>query len=61
MNRWREIETSESEAMLWNEDQLPRVKKETKPALRGKWESVYSAKHTDNVPKETHVVSVMTL
>ena len=34
-----EIEISESEMMLWNEDQLPRVKKETKPTLRGKWES----------------------
>ena len=27
----------------------------------GKWESVFSGKHTDNVPKETLVVSVMTL
>ena len=47
--------------MLWNEDQLQRVKKETKPTLKGKWESVFSGKHMDNVPKETHVVSVMTL
>ena len=46
--------------MLWNEDQLPRVKKETKPTLRGKWESVFSRRHKDNVPKETLVVSVMT-
>ena len=46
--------------MLWNEDQLPRVKKETKPTLRGKWESVFSGKHMANVPQETHVVSVMT-
>ena len=30
------------------------------PALRGEWESVFSGRHTDNVPKETHVVSVMT-
>ena len=27
----------------------------------GKWESVFSGKHTDNVPKETLVVSLMTL
>ena len=46
--------------MLWNEDQLPRVKQETKPTLRRKWESVFSRTHMDNVPKETHVVSVMT-
>ena len=51
---------SESAAMLWNEDQLPRVKKERKLALRAKWESVFSGRHMDNVPKETHVVSVMT-
>ena len=36
-------------------------KKETKPLLRGKLERVFSEKHTDNVPKETHVVSLMTL
>ena len=47
--------------MLWNGDLLPRVTKETKPALRGKWESVSSGRHMDNVPKETHAVSVMTL
>ena len=35
--------------------------KEEKPALRGKWESAFSGKYMDNVPKETHVVSVMTL
>ena len=45
--------------MLWNEDQLPRIKKETKPALRGKWESVFSGSHMGNVPMETDVVSVM--
>ena len=45
--------------MLWQGDQSPRVKKETKPKLRGKWESVFSGK--DNVPKEIPVVSVMTL
>ena len=28
---------------------------------RGKWESVFSGKHTDNVPQETHAVSVITL
>ena len=47
--------------MLWNEDQLSRVKKETKLALRGKWESVFSGRHVDNIPKETHVVLVMTI
>ena len=46
--------------MLWNEDQLPRVKKERRPTLRGQWESVISGKHMDNAPKETHVVSVIT-
>ena len=46
--------------MLWNEDQSPRVKKERKPTLRGKWESVFSGRHMNNVPQETHVVSVMT-
>ena len=45
--------------MLWNEDQSPRVKSERKPTLREKWESVYNGSHTDNVSKETHVVSVM--
>ena len=46
--------------MFWNEDQSPRVKKERKPTLRGKWESVFSGSHMDNVSKETHAVSVMT-
>ena len=46
--------------MLWKEDQSPRVKKERKPTLRGKWEGVFNGKHMDNVPKETHVVSAMT-
>ena len=45
---------------LWNEDQLPRVQKETKPTFRGKWEGVSNGKHMDNVPKETHSGSVMT-
>ena len=40
--------------------QLPRVEKETKHASKGKWESVFSGKHTDNVPVETQKVSVMT-
>ena len=35
-------------------------KKERKHALRRKWESVFSGKHKDNVPKEIPVVSVMT-
>ena len=42
--------------MLWREDQLPRVKRGTKPPLRGKWESVDSGKHKDNGLKETHVL-----
>ena len=28
--------------------------------MKGKWESVFSGEHIGNVPKETHVVSVMT-
>ena len=44
--------------MLWKGYQSPRVKR--KPALRRKKECVFSGKHMDNVPKETHVVSVMT-
>ena len=31
--------------MLWNGVQSPRVKKETKPMLKGKWKSVFSGKH----------------
>ena len=46
--------------MLWKEDSSPRVKKERKLTLRGKWVSVFSGRHMDCVPKETHVVSVMT-
>ena len=46
--------------MLWKGDQSPRVKKERKPTLRGKWESAFTGRHMDNVPKETHVVSVIT-
>ena len=33
-----ELETSESGAKLWREEQSPRVRKERKPSLRGKWE-----------------------
>ena len=46
--------------MLWKGDQSPRVNKGTKLTLKGKWESVFSGEHIGNVPKETHVVSVMT-
>ena len=46
--------------MLWKRDSSPRVKKGRKLMLRGKWESVFSGRHKDHVPKETHVVSVMT-
>ena len=35
-------------------------KKERTPIVRGRWGSVFSGGHTDNVPKETHVVSVVT-
>ena len=35
-------------------------KRERKHTLRGKCESVFSGRHMDNVPQETHVVSVMT-
>ena len=35
-----------------------RVKKGRQPTLRGQWESVFSGRHMDNVPKETPVVSV---
>ena len=45
--------------MLWKGDQSPRVKRK-ESLLRRKWESVFSERHMDNVPKETHVVSVMT-
>ena len=47
--------------MLWKGNQSPRVNKETKPMLRGKWESGFSDRHKDNVPKKTPVVSVMIL
>ena len=46
--------------MLWKGDQSPRVKQERKLTLRGKWERVFSGRHVDNVPEETHAVSVMT-
>ena len=42
------------------EDQSPRIKKERKPTLRGKWESVFSGRHMGNVSEETHAASVMT-
>ena len=42
------------------QDQSPRVKKERKPTLSGKWESVFSGRHMDNVSEETHVVPDMT-
>ena len=54
---WWEIGTSESGAMLGNEDQSPRVKKGKRVCVGrkvGEW------KHMDNVPKEIHVVSVIT-
>ena len=45
--------------MLWNEDQLPGAKKGNKACVERK-ESVFSGKRMDNVPKASHVVSVMT-
>ena len=42
------------------EEQSQRVKKQRKPTLRGKWWSVFSGRHMDNVRKETHVALVMT-
>ena len=45
---------------MWKEEQSRRVRKERKPTLRGKWESVFSGRPMDNVQKETHAVSVMT-
>ena len=56
---WWELETSESGTRLWKGDQTPWVKKERKPTLRGKWESVSSGRHMDSDREETHVVSVM--
>ena len=41
-------------------EQSQRVKKERKPPWRAKCKSAFSGRHKDNVPKETHVVSVMT-
>ena len=46
--------------MLWKRFSYQESKKERKPTLRGKWESVFSGRHTDNVRQETRVVSVMT-
>ena len=46
-------------SVLWKEDQSPRVKKEKQLTLRGKWESVFSGRHMDNVSEETHAASVM--
>ena len=37
---------------VWKEEQSARVKKERKPTLRGKWQSVFSGRHMDNVQKE---------
>ena len=45
---------------MWKEDQSPRVKKERKSTLTGMWENASSGRHMDNLPKETHAVSVMT-
>ena len=42
----------------WRGDQYPKVKKERKPTLRGKWENAINGKQTDNVRKEIQVVSV---
>ena len=42
---------------MWKEEQSPRVQQERRPTLKGKWESVFSGRHTDNVAKETIVLS----
>ena len=47
--------------ILWKEEQLPRVVKERKPTLRGKWENAISGLQMDSVRKETLVFSLMTL
>ena len=43
--------------MLWKRISHQELKR--KPTLRGKWETVFSGRHTDNFPKETRVVSVI--
>ena len=40
--------------MLWCDDHLPRVKKETKPTLRGKWESVFGLCSTGDYCSFSH-------
>ena len=40
---------------------VTKSQKGKKPVLRGKWKSVFSGRHQDNVPKETPVLSVMTI
>ena len=48
--------------MLWKGSSVTKSQKGNRANVeRGKWKSVFSGKHMDNVPKETHVVSVMTL
>ena len=58
--RWWELEIPVSGTKLWKEELWPWVRKVTKLTLRGKWEGVFSWRHVDNVPKETHAVSTMT-
>ena len=41
------------------EEQYPRVKKERKLTLRGKWEDAISGMQMDSVLKKTLVVSVL--
>ena len=43
--------------MLWKRSSVTKSQMEKEPTLRGKWKSVFSGKHMDNVPKGTHVVS----
>ena len=40
---------------------LTKCQRERKLTLRGERESVFSGRHMENVPKETHVASVMTM
>ena len=60
---WSDDENSKLQSLercCGKESSHQESKKEGKLTLRGKWESVFSGRHMDNVPKETHVVSVMT-
>ena len=46
--------------MLWKEDQSPRVNKERKPTLRGKWDSVFSGTHIVAAKEPLETVALAT-